>query len=983
MKQFHKQFLSALLAIALAIPTIPLNISNTITASAETNWKFDLGGNGTASGYTGVNASTAYSKQLGYGFANTSSVKDVSASGTDALSDAVQFTSTDINNTFNVDLPNGLYQVTVTTGDTTRTSIRAEDMLQLINLTGNHAVETFQIPVTDGQLNIMATEGRAGTYFSISSIEITQLNNTAQTNPTIWLCGDSTVANYYNTSDNSQHGWGQYLKNYLPSAFANYEVRNMAASGQYAKGFVEAGQFDAIETYGKAGDYYIISIGINDTNYSNAEEYYHTVTDMVKRAKSKGMTVMLVKQQGRRSDLSRDKLLSGRWFGGQLDTIGAEQNVTVIDLFTPWQDFGLSLGYDAMEEYYASEDDLHQSKTGSMKLASLMAELAFSETSTGTQIPENEIFMLRNGNSRQYMALDGESQDGTNVVQSAQPNIDSKSALWKAVSAGDGYYYIYSCSGDASKLLDLSYGDTKNGTNIGIWGDTNNDAQLFKFIQQEDGSYIITTKNSNDKSAVEVIGASQDHKANIQEWERNGNACQTWFIDSVQLSNTENFISGDVNHDGIVNIYDLVILKQQIKKQTVSAYTQKVADMNGDAKINSQDVKLLTTYLHGKGNTSYWETGKKVYYAVDSAFNRGVAENTNAGFTTDAYLNLDNTAGSFVEFTVNAPKNGNYLCTFNIANGSANNRQMKIEVNENSDYWLQDFLSTDSWTQWQERAIVLPLVAGENIIRLTSATADGGPNIDYLRTELTDEPIAEIYTPEQKPNLDPVEGSTTVYIAGDSTVQSYRASYAPQQGWGYYLTDYFTDNVTVSNQAIAGRSSKSFYDNGRLQTILDSMQKDDYLLIQFAINDSAKGNEERYAPVCGNVDNPETGSYEYYIEKYIEGTLEKGGTPILVTTVIGLKAYSNGSFVNSYTEYCNACKDMAKKYNIPCIDLNTLMVEHYNTIGYDTAYTYHLCGAVEGSTDMTHFTETGANAVAGLVANAIKNANISISSEVK
>ncbi|MDE5792347.1 MAG: GDSL family lipase, partial [Oscillospiraceae bacterium] len=273
MKQFHKQFLSSLLAIALAVPAIPSGISNTITASAETNWKFDLGGGGTASGYTGVSAATAYSKELGYGFANTSGVTDVSASGKDALSDAVRFTSTDVNNTFNVDLPNGLYQVTVTTGDTTRTSIRAEGMLQLINLTGSNAVETFQLPVIDGQLNIMATEGRAGTYFSISSVEITQLNDTAQTNPTIWLCGDSTVANYYNTSDNLQHGWGQYLKNYLPSAFANYEVRNMAASGQYAKGFVDAGQFDAIETYGKAGDYYIISIGINDTNYSNAEEY--------------------------------------------------------------------------------------------------------------------------------------------------------------------------------------------------------------------------------------------------------------------------------------------------------------------------------------------------------------------------------------------------------------------------------------------------------------------------------------------------------------------------------------------------------------------------------------------------------------------------------------------------------------------------------------------------------------------------------------
>lgn len=981
MKSLHKRLLGSLLAVAMAIPVIPTGISNAITASAESaNWKFDFGGGGTASDYTGVSASTAYSKSLGYGFANTSGVTDVSSSGSSALGDAVRFTSTDMTNTFNVDLPNGLYQVTVTTGDTTRTSIRAEGMLQLINLTGNNAVETFQLPVTDGQLNIMATEGRAGTHFSISAIEITQLNATAQTKPTIWLCGDSTVANYYNCADTSQHGWGQYLKAYLPSAFSDYEVRNMAASGQYAKGFLDAGQFEAIETYGKTGDYYIISIGINDTNYSDADEYYATVTDMVKRAKSKGMTVVLVKQQGRRSDLNRDKLLTGRWFGGQLDMIGVEQNVKVVDLFTPWQDFGLSLGYDAMLEYYASDDDLHQSKAGSMKLASLMAELAFAET--GTQIPEHTMFMLRNENSGQYLAIDGEAQDGTNVIQSARPNIDNKSALWKAVSAGDGYYYIYNCSGDGIKLLDLAYGNTENGTNIGIWSNTNNDAQLFKFIQQENGGYVITTKNTNDRSAVEVVSASKDHKANVQEWERNGNACQTWLIDGVQTSSTDAVISGDINKDGIVNIYDMVLLKRQIQKQDISHQTRKVADMNHDMKIDASDVNLLKKYLHGKGNADYQSADRKVYYAIDSAYSRAIPENTNAEFASDAYLNLDNTEGSFVEFTVNTPKAGNYLCTFRIANGSANNRQMKVEVNENNDYWLQDFLSTNSWTEWQERAIVLPLVAGMNLIRLTSVTADGGPNIDYLRTELTDEPIAEVYVPEQKPNPEP-NNQTTIYIAGDSTVQSYRASYAPQQGWGYYLTNYMADDITVSNHAIAGRSSKSFYDNGRLQTILDSMQSGDYLLVQFAINDSAKGNEERYAPVCGNVNHPENGSYEYYLEKYIEGTLAKGGTPILVTTVIGLKAYSNGNFANSYTDYCNACKEMAKKYNIPCIDLNTLMVNHYNTIGYDTAYTYHLCGAVEGSTDMTHFTETGADAVAGLVAGALKELNIPISSKVK
>ncbi|MDE6730527.1 MAG: RICIN domain-containing protein, partial [Oscillospiraceae bacterium] len=608
-----------LLALAMTFPAIPADLTKIadLTASAAVNWKFDFGAAGTASGYTGVTASDAYDKSKGYGFADTSHVADVSASGKDANSDAVRFTSTDSGNTFNVDLPKGLYQITVTTGDTTRTSIRAENMLQLINLTGNNAVETFQIPVTDGQLNIMATEGRAGTYFSISSIEITQLNTTAEMNPTIWLCGDSTVANYYNTPDTAQHGWGQFLKNYLPSAYAGYEVRNMAASGQYAKGFVDAGQFDAIEAYGKAGDYYIISIGINDTNYSNADEYYQTVTDMVKRAKAKGMTVILVKQQGRRSDLNRDKLLSGRWFGGQMDQIGTEQNVKVIDLFTPWQDFGLSLGFDAMGEYYATDDDLHQSKTGSMKLASLMAELAFAkEAEPGAQIPENQIFMLRNGNSGQYLAVDG-IQDGANVYQSADPDLAGQSVLWKAIPSGDGYYYLYHCGGDGTKLLDLANGDPKNGTNIGIWGNTNSDAQLFKFIPQDNGSYVIVTKSSKDQSAVEVVNASAEHQGNIQQWERNGHDCQTWFIDSVQTAVSDHSIPGDMNQDGIVNIYDTLLLKQKIKQNTVTHDDRKTADLNGDTVLDSQDVNSFLNYLH-KGVSDFQNTGRKVYYAADA-----------------------------------------------------------------------------------------------------------------------------------------------------------------------------------------------------------------------------------------------------------------------------------------------------------------------------------------------------------------------------
>ena len=88
--------------------------------------------------------------------------------------------------------------------------------------------------------------------YTISALEITQINTTGEMKPTVWICGDSTVANYYNTADTSQHGWGQYLKDYINTNV--FEVRNQATSGQYAKGFVDAGQFKPIEAYGKGED---------------------------------------------------------------------------------------------------------------------------------------------------------------------------------------------------------------------------------------------------------------------------------------------------------------------------------------------------------------------------------------------------------------------------------------------------------------------------------------------------------------------------------------------------------------------------------------------------------------------------------------------------------------------------------------------------------------------------------------------------------
>ena len=369
-------------AVSLGVSLFTFILANAFytspTQGAEPIWRFDFGAVDAAEGYTSVDASVGYDSARGYGFGDPSRVKNVSAVGRGALCDAVQFVGADRNAAFYVDLPIGLYEIQVTLGNTGRASVVMEDMIQIVNMTGNNATDSVQIPITDGRLSILVVAGRAGTPFTLSALEIAKISDDPTLKPTIWICGDSTVCNYYPLASSVQAGWGQALGKYVDSS--RYAIRNMAAGGEYARGFVEHGLFETIETYGKDGDYFVVSIGINDGKYYQGDVYKSVVTDMARRAQKKGMTVILVKQQGRANDISRDKLLTGRWFGAILDEIGASENVQVVDLFTLAQNYWLSIGQDAVYKLFMPGDALHPNRAGADKLAELVArEVEFGD----------------------------------------------------------------------------------------------------------------------------------------------------------------------------------------------------------------------------------------------------------------------------------------------------------------------------------------------------------------------------------------------------------------------------------------------------------------------------------------------------------------------------------------------------------------------------------------------------------------------------
>nr|WP_297959880.1 GDSL-type esterase/lipase family protein [uncultured Ruminococcus sp.] len=295
------------------------------------------------------------------------------------MSDAVRFKSDVPNHIFNVDLPKGVYKITVTTGDVQSTTITAERWSQLFFLTGSNATDSFTIPVTDGQLNIYAGSG-VGTEFSLCTLEIEQTSTDTETKPTIWVGGDSTVASYYNVSDDAMRGWGQYLCNYVDAE--KYDVRNISASGITSYD-LRRSFFGTAEYYGKTGDILLLSVGINDYTKEYKQhpdaidptEYITYMTDMVQRAKAKGMTVYLVKQQGELDDCGIYPLPDKKWFHDAIDQIAASENVGILDLFHPWLEFCLEKTKITAKEYYYN--NLHPNAKGAEILAQIVSEQLF------------------------------------------------------------------------------------------------------------------------------------------------------------------------------------------------------------------------------------------------------------------------------------------------------------------------------------------------------------------------------------------------------------------------------------------------------------------------------------------------------------------------------------------------------------------------------------------------------------------------------
>lgn len=115
----------------------------------------------------------------------------------------------------------------------------------------------------------------------------------------------------------------------------------------------------------------------------------------------------------------------------------------------------------------------------------------------------------------------------------------------------------------------------------------------------------------------------------------------------------------------------------------------------------------------------------------------GIAtESTNTGYTGNGYTNTTNAQGAAIEWAINAPNSSRYTLTFRYANAGTANRNGSLLINggANGNYTVQ-LPSTGTWATWQTASVEVDLVQGNNILKLTSLTADGLANIDSLKID--------------------------------------------------------------------------------------------------------------------------------------------------------------------------------------------------------------------------------------------------------
>ena len=232
-------------------------------------------------------------------------------------------------------------------------------------------------------------------------------------------------------------------------------------------------------------------------------------------------------------------------------------------------------------------------------------------------------------------------------------------------------------------------------------------------------------------------------------------------------------------------------------------------------------------------------------------------------------------------------------------------------------------------------------------------------------------------------------GKPVVWLTGDSTVKNTDKDEDGMWGWGAVADEAFdTKKIKVMNEAKAGRSLRTYLNEGRWDLVYNSLEKGDYVLIQFGHNDvgpidslKERGEIVGTADTCHVYKLKSNGQYEvvysfgWYLRKMIDDTREKGATPILVS-LTPRNIWKNGKIERRNDTYGKWYREIAEEMGVELIDVHNITADKYDKKGEKKVKDYF-------NHDHTHSSLKGAKENARSIRQGLKKMRSPLAAYVK
>lgn len=209
---------------------------------------------------------------------------------------------------------------------------------------------------------------------------------------TIFMIGDSTMADKPFDDGNPEKGWGQVFSLYFNDGI---RIENHAVNGRSTKSFLDQGRWEVVRQKIKPGDYVIIEFGHNDakeedsTRFADANTTYRlNLEKFVDETREKdGIPILATPIVRRRFDENGNFYDVHGDYPKVVREVATERNVLLFDLHAKSEALLIQYGEENSKQLFlhiapgeypslpeGKTDDTHFSPTGAFRICDLAAE---------------------------------------------------------------------------------------------------------------------------------------------------------------------------------------------------------------------------------------------------------------------------------------------------------------------------------------------------------------------------------------------------------------------------------------------------------------------------------------------------------------------------------------------------------------------------------------------------------------------------------